>query len=561
MREQNSSASTSIQERQTDAAHLDLLKHDIPESWYPSPKAQKLVGVLEADVDREKGDAIDHAYRSLKILSTFCKTLDPERRRAMADAMLLHDIPGRTFHRETDDRAKLSDRVQEGWKEYIAQLEDSDKSVIDYMHDQVVIGTEARDYREAIKHQSNGISAHDKEQIMNSSYEGMVNVAGWRMGMPEIRGTALEKLAGEVNIESLVIKAAEMMDNLKNPPKQDSQQLRNILEAESFYCPFLEAIGYDAMAAEMASTCNIYRLRGQGREDIIDKAVETYRTNAEKDPAELAMQMFGLSEKPEVSWIVNETSDEVYSGVNCRFAELMIPIAGALRRVLFRQKSIGSTAKKMSVKGEGYDIMDAFAFLVICDAGDDTFDRNHHYEMRDEEIAEIHATQTEDLAKVFSSFVDTITANGSLLLRSGDGVSQPIYVQGDSTYVNPVHGALSSANKAVVNQELREEEIPYRVSRASALVGPEGLPVEVQIITDLDRKLARTDVTSHAVYKNNGNDSLRWLQKLHKRVEHMKYGEGNPISRAMGAQALRAVWRGIYPESFAPEDLYNKNVR
>ena len=210
MREQNSSASTSTQERQTDAAHLDLLKHDIPESWYPSPEAQKLVGVLEVDVDREKGDAIDHAYRSLKILSTFCKTLDPERRLAMADAMLLHDIPGRTLHRETDERAKLSDRVQEGWKEYIAQLEDSDKSVIDYMHDQVVIGTEARDYREAIKHQSNGISAHDKEQIMDSSYEGMVNVAGWRMGMPEIRGTALEKLAGEVNIESLVIKAAEI---------------------------------------------------------------------------------------------------------------------------------------------------------------------------------------------------------------------------------------------------------------------------------------------------------------------------------------------------------------
>lgn len=80
-------------------------------------------------------------------------------------------------------------------------------------------------------------------------------------------------------------------------------------------------------------------------------------------------------------------------------------------------------------------------------------------------------------------------------------------------------------------------------------------------MTDLDRKLARTDVTSHAVYKNNGNDSLRWLQKLHKRVEHMKYGDGNPISRAMGAQALRAVMRGIYPESFSPEDLYNKNVR
>ena len=84
----------------------------------------------------------------------------------------------------------------------------------------------------------------------------------------------------------------------------------------------------------------------------------------------------------------------------------------------------------------------------------------------------------------------------------------------------------------------------------------------MQLITDLDRKLGRTDATSHVAYKNgNGNNSLRWMHQLHRRLEYMKSGDGNPISRAIGRQALLAVMRGVYPDSFSPEDLYNKNVR
>jgi len=565
MYEQKTHCSTPAYEAQS-GLNVDLLKkYNIPEHWYPSCEAQELVGLLDVDIDRKDGAAVDHAYRSLGILAKFCKTLDPKRRQAMADAMLLHDVPGRTFHRESEERAILSDLLQEGWRDYIQQTGENyiDQSTVDYMHDQVVIGMDARNYRESIKLQPNGISVHDKEMINDSSYDGMVNVAGWHMDMPKIRISELYDLAKRINIESLVIKSAEMLDNIKNPPEQDSQQLRNILEAESFYIPLLETIGYDAMAAEMASVCHIYRLRGQGNADIIKRAAEIYRENAEKDPADLAMQLFGLSEKPDIHWIVNKTSDDIYSGINCRFAELIVPIAGVSRRVLFRQKSIGSMAKKMSLKGNDYNVMDTFAFQVICTAEDDTLDKKHHYEMTDAEIKRIHVAQTEDLANVFNSFVETVSGNESLQLKSTNGVRKPIFIQGDANYVNTVYEGLSLEYAEVVGREFRDAEVPYRVSKATAFVN--GLPVEVQVVTDVDRKLGRTGATSHAAsYKNQDddktNDSLRRLQEIHRRVEHMKYGDGNPISRAMGEQALRAVMRRIYSKSFAPERLYSSRV-
>lgn len=539
---------------------LELYK--IPQEWFPSSEALEFVDLLVCDVDRRDGEAIHHALNSLKNLSLFCKTLSRERRLDMADAMLLHDIPGRILHRESEERAELSDDLQEGWKEYIQQLKINNRSqaIVDYMHDQVVIGMSARAYRESIKFQSNGISLHDKEMINNASYDGMVNVAGWGIDMPRVRGDELAVLSGEVNIESLIIKAAEMLDNIKNPPEQDSQQLRNILEAESFILVALEVLGYDAMAAEMASSCNIYRLRGQGRGDLVERAADMYREYSKKDPAELAVQVFGLSEKPDIHWIVNETSEDICSGINCRFAELIIPIAGVPRRVLFRQKSIGSMAKKMSKKGENYTIMDALAFQVVCDAGDDTLDKKHHYEMTDEEIDRIHTVQTDDLANVFSSFVSTIFADERLRVQSGDGASSPVYVQGNDSYIDAVYSKLALEHKEFVGRELKEQETPYRVCRATAFV--DDFPVEVQLITDLDRKLGRTDATSHVAYKNgNGNNSLRWMHQLHRRLEYMKSGDGNPISRAIGRQALLAVMRGVYPDSFSPEDLYNKNVR
>lgn len=524
-------------------------KYEIPEEWLPSAGACKVVSILKDDIDRPDGEAVEHAVRSLKNLAMFCKNVEPKRRQAMADAMLLHDVLGRTLHEETEERWLLSSYLQDSIKEYVKSPEG--KTAFIYMHDQVTIGTYAREYRELMK----------KGLLNDPGYDGMLNVDAWKVDVPAIDGNGLQALSKKVNVESLIIKAAEMLDNVKYPPKQDSQQLRNILEIESVYGPMLEALGYDAMAAEMASACHIYRLYGQGQGDTVEEVARMYHEYLREDPANIIQQVFELDEKPEVKWIVNQTSDDVKSGINCRFAELEFDYRGRRRRVLFRQKSIGSMAKKMYQKGSDYNLLDVFAFQMIFDAGDQTLNKMHHYEMSDEQIDEIHRAQVEDLTNCFSEFAKVVLANPKLELCSTNGHRKPIFVQGDEDYIAKVFSGLSSNIASEIGQqEDKRKSVPYRVGKITGVLDGK-LPVEIQAITDVDRKLGRTDETSHLAYKNGGgNDGIRWIQYLHKRMEYMKTGEGNPISRELGELAVRAVMRGIYSITFAPKDLHEVRI-
>ncbi|MDO4773745.1 MAG: hypothetical protein Q4A37_01300 [Candidatus Saccharibacteria bacterium] len=550
-----------LSEQMTDGSYYgprelsEVLLDGAPEEWHPSDAAKRLLRSLSADIDREGWGAIEHAAATLNNLRLFCKDLDEQRQKQMADAALLHDVPGRILHQETDERATLSRRLETAWAEYISEV-GGDNPVHNFMHDQVVIGMGARDYRERIKQQLGGGTEH----VNDSSYDGELERCDWKTDIPAIRGKELEELVKHVNVESLIVKAAEMMDNIKRPPQSDSQQLRNILEAESFYIPMLKAMGYDAMAAEIDSSCNIYRLHGQGRTDIVEKAAAMYHEYTKQDPARLAMTMFGLSEPPEVNWIVNETSDDIYGGINCRFAEMIIPIDGVERRVLFRQKSIGSMAKKLAKNGGDYSLLDAFGFQVIVKSEDNSLDARRHYELSDEDIAAMHASQTRELGECFAAFAEEVITNPNITLQSTNGVRKPVFVQGEVAFVERIMAAVDEAYRADIGREIKSgDKIPYRVAKATAMAG--ALPVEVQMLTELDRKLGRTGETSHIAYKNGGNDALRWIQALHRRVDHMKAGDGNPVSREVGRIAVQAVLRQLYAGIFAPDSLHDNRVQ
>lgn len=531
---------------------IDALLSSIPPEWQPSSEAREVLTAMYDDIDRPGGRAVEHAVRSVRNLALFCKAVSPEKRCDMADAMLLHDVPGRILHRETEERAYYSDSLQAAWRAF---AESRSNDAYNYMHDQVTIGTCARRYREQQK-------SIDK-QINDSQYDGMVNVRGWQQDIATIRGDELAELAMQVNIESLIIKAAEMLDNLKYPPTNDSQQMRNILEAESFYIPMLKVLGYDAMGAEMASTCDIYRLYGQGQEGIVQQAMATYERYSQYDPGEVAQAVFGLEVAPEVRWIVNETSSDVKEGINCRFAEMEVPIGGKMRRVLFRQKSIGSSARKQSAKGDDYVLLDTFGFQVIAGGNGDSLDRRQPYEMADDEIDRVHDAQVKELAGCYGDFVRQVSANHQIALQATHAGKAPLFFQGDAAFNQAMRDGLAPDHR--ISERLDSRPTPYRVAKMTGMVhkgAPAELSVEVQLLTQVDRQLARTGPTSHLMYKNGGNhDGLRWIIALHRRIEYMKHGGGNPVSREMGRTALTALNRGLYAALFAPQTLYGARVR
>ena len=198
---------------------------------------------------------------------------------------------------------------------------------------------------------------------------------------------------------------------------------------------------------------------------------------------------------------------------------------------------------------------------MIVDAGDETLDTKKHYELSDDEISRIHDVQTEGLAACFAEFAPLVLHNPALALRSPRENRKPVFVQGDDPYIQAVMDQLPvSVHQDVGSVVDTRKATPYRVAKMTGLVGDEErqVPVEVQMITELDRKLARTGETSHIAYKNGGNDGLRWIQKIHRRVEYMKSGDGNPIAKELGRVAVQAVLRRLYAALFAPEALLKK---
>lgn len=555
----------------------EKIKQQIPREWLPNEGATRVLSVLNNDIDRENGEAISHSIRSLRVLSMFGKDVNENRRLSMASAMLLHDVLGRILHREDSGRAQLSDGLSKELIEFIKEMSKNDMDKVPdffaYMHDQVAIGVYAREYRSRCKSEADVNRGAMLGELNDPNYDGMVNVEGWKTDIDAIRSEEMEKLSKEVNIESLIIKASEMLDNLKYAPPSDSQQLRNILEAESFYIPMLEALGYDAMAAEMASTCHIYRLEGQGRFEEVERAAEIYKQYKKIDPAMVLQKVLNLEHEPSIKWIVNETSDNIKQGINCRFAETSISLNGTECRVLFRQKSIGSLAKKLVKKGGDYNLMDVFGFQVIVD--DDEPEDRRHYEMSDADIEAAHSRQVDKLAGCFRGFAETVLSNSEQFhLTSTNRYREPIFVQGDNSYIEILSSMFNNENIGKIVDS--RGSVPYRVAKATGgLILDDSksvVPVEIQMITRVDREYARTGETNHTVYKikknkesktaegsKEKNKSLRWIQSLHKRMGFMKSGEGNPISRASSMQALTALFRGLYPSLFSSDELYGKN--
>ena len=50
------------------------------------------------------------------------------------------------------------------------------------------------------------------------------------------------------------------------------------MEAESFYAPLCEVMGFDGLAASLRSQAHIIRLKGQGEHDLIEEIREQYET-------------------------------------------------------------------------------------------------------------------------------------------------------------------------------------------------------------------------------------------------------------------------------------------
>jgi hypothetical protein len=459
----------------------------------------------------EREDFKDHAYRVYKIVKAYTgDDLPPEA----ASLSLIHDVADRMFNKKS---TKYNDVWARDAADALYEFMDDENISRDQLKysacllaDMTEIEQNAAHHRKLMAKIAEEESNEDYREIYSLVAErhmGEVSPEQWAIAQPLLDLDHMRLEMDKVNIEAFIIKGAEIMDNLQHPSsKRESAVLQDVLEAESFYAPILEAMGYEAFAAELRSVAKVRRLIGQGKEDLVKKsAKETQDRVLQVGMDKIADKIFGVNDGT-INYAIRKDEDSgEYSTHMGEFAadtEYGNMVAGN-----WRIKTVGSLADKL--KG-GDGIMDIVGMMVIS---------------RDRETT----------ACDFAHFIaDRLKEFRPVCARSKN---RPVYIQGTKEYVDVVEqnlrelGVGSDEYLVKIDTDEKCEKRGYSIYEVSKVtfavdIDDVEIPVEIQFLTKDERRRARTEEVSHLVYKylqslGFSEDNLE-KETTRQRVERMK---------------------------------------
>ena len=485
-------------------------KEIIPAEEVFHESCRKVLDGYISCTEGEREDFKDHAYRVYKIVKAYTSDdLPPEA----ASLSLIHDVADRMFNKKS---TKYNDTWARNATDALYEFMDDENISHDQLKysacllaDMVEIEQNAAHHRKLmakIAEEESNDDYREAYSLIAERYMGKVSPDQWRVAQPLLDLDHMRMGMDKVNIEAFIIKGAEIMDNLQYPSsKRESAVLQDVLEAESFYAPILEAMGYEAFAAELRSVAKVRRLIGQGKEDLVESAKEIQDRVLQVGMDKIADKIFGVNDGT-INYAIRKDEDSgEYSTHMGEFAadtKYGNMVAGN-----WRIKTVGSLADKL--KG-GDGIMDIVGMMVIS---------------RDRETT----------ACDFAHFIaDRLKEFRPVCARSKN---RPVYIQGAKEYVDAVEqnlrelGVGSDEYLVKIDTDEKREQRGYSIYEISKVtfavdVDDVEVPVEIQFITKDERRRARTGEVSHIAYKylqsqGFGKDNLE-KETTRQRVERMK---------------------------------------
>ena len=460
-------------------------KEIIPAEEVFHESCRKVLDGYISCTEGEREDFKDHAYRVYNIVKAYTSDDLPSE---AASLSLIHDVADRMFNKKS---TKYNDAWARSAADALYKFMDDENISHDQLKYSACLLADMAKIEQSAAHHRKLMAEIAKEKsndgyretylLVAERYEGEVSPDQWKVAQPLLDLNHMRLEMDKVNIEAFIIKGAEIMDNLQHPSsKRESAVLQDVLEAESFYAPILEAMGYEAFAAELRSVAKVRRLIGQGKEDLVESAKETQDRVLQVGMDEIADKIFGVNDGT-INYAIRKDEDSgEYSTHMGEFAadtKYGNMVAGN-----WRIKTVGSLADKL--KG-GDGIMDIVGMMVIS---------------RDRE------TITRDFVHFIA---DRLKEFRPVCAR---GKNRPIYIQGTKEYVDVVEknlhklGVGSDEYLVKIDTDEKCEQRGYSIYEISKVtfavdIDDIEVPVEIQFITKDERRRARTGEVSHIAYK------------------------------------------------------------
>ena len=530
-------------------------KEIIPAEEVFHESCRKVLDGYISCTEGEREDFKDHAYRVYKIVKAYTSDdLPPEA----ASLSLIHDVADRMFNKKS---TKYNDTWARNATDALYEFMDDENISHDQLKysacllaDMVEIEQNAAHHRKLmakIAEEESNDDYREAYSLVAERYMGKVSPDQWRVAQPLLDLDHMRMGMDKVNIEAFIIKGAEIMDNLQYPSsKRESAVLQDVLEAESFYAPILEAMGYEAFAAELRSVAKVRRLIGQGKEDLVKSAKETQDRILQVGMDKIADKIFGVNDGT-INYAIRK--DEESGEYSTHMGEFAADTKyGNMVAGNWRIKTVGSLADKL--KG-GDGIMDIVGMMVIS---------------KDRE------TTTRDFAHFIA---DRLKEFRPVCAR---GKNRPIYIQGTKEYVDVVEKNLHKlgvgSDKYLVKIDTNEKcekrgYSIYEVSKVTFAVDIDDVetPVEIQFLTKDERRRSRKEELAHLIYKylqslGFGKD---YLEKETARQRYDRMMIINLAKKVLGDLPKRRYDMidskntgnlGLNPKSLSNEDEFIENL-
>lgn len=444
----------------------------------------------------ERKDLSEHAVRVLSLVEAFDGENIPK---AALRAAILHDASDRfynesstkhTTERREAARLELADyltspKISTEEMHYMASI------LADMVRTEVASGQHRRDMAEYAAAGSERYM--DAVEMIADHYQGEIPEEAWEATEPLLDPEHMREFLHHTNVESLEIKACELLDNMKNPSSaRESAKLQDVLEAESFYAPIVEAMGRDGLASALRSQAHIMRLEGQNRHDCVEQARRVHDTVASAGFRSILGSVFGEGANSDLVPAVS--MDGTTGQMSFYIGEFVVERPdGKLLAGNYRLKGVGSLANKL-VRYDGEMPMDVVGLTVISKDQEDV---------------------AQDFANFVSENIDGLRGDddgGVLVGKPARSKEKSVYIQGTTEYVETMTRELFK--RGIKEDELQisvesEEETRaqgykgYEVAKATFMLNCQGIevPCEMQFLTKEERKRSRLEEVSHMAFK------------------------------------------------------------
>lgn len=460
--------------------------------------------------------AIEHPKRVADILADFTHTeLGP----LVYDAVALHDIAQSAINRD-DLRRRNARLVLKSYRRMIVEEE----SELHGKHGDLV----SWDYVSTILSNLDEVESVSEEyrQVptgnpqLDSVLSATTNVpvpADLFAIEPNLHdpNRMLNLLEG-VNLEAFLIKAAEALDNLRNPAPSDRTVLQDVFEAESFYAPCLELLGYKGFSMAIRSESAILRLQKLGKTEWISSAEELTGQLQERDTIGALVEAIFERVLPGKSigeHAVNNVAE--HGTVIGRSLIDLDEISLENIKAYWRLKSLGSLALKL-LRFEGEMPADVLGITLVVDSDDDAM-------------------------SVFEQTVCAVKRNGKVAERPAPSRHEAYSVQGKEDYLEKFRHLLASTGVLEQEVEFKEKNNGHEVAKVTFAFTHDGtdfaVPVELMVQTQCAYERSERGEAAHVAYKAGGDAmNADVLRAIRERRDKMSTQTLNGQSRKAGKQ-------------------------